>query len=85
MVTRTKTRFDEQVDNWVGEAVTNGARSLDEIVCALPSVYPTVVAASIIRLQLRQFIEPTFGGRLSSAIRDKVRGKRPTAPRVVWG
>ena len=77
MEIKTKTRFDQQVDNWVGEAVTNGARSLDEVVCALPGVYPTVVAASIRRLQLGQFIESTFGGRLNHSIPEKVRDARP--------
>ncbi len=66
MEMKTNISFESQVDNWVGEAVTNGARSLDEIICALPGVYPTVAAASVIRLKLQQFIEPAFGGRMST-------------------
>jgi hypothetical protein len=50
MSSMANTRFETTVDQWIIQAVTAGAASFDELLVALPSVYPTVIPAALDRL-----------------------------------
>lgn len=48
--------FERQVDRWVAGEIRRGAPTFDDLLCALPGVYPTSVADSIIRLRNAEVI-----------------------------
>src|SRR5215207_7483846 len=43
-------RFEAAVDQWILQALAAGAASFDELLVALPGVYPTLVRAALDRL-----------------------------------
>lgn len=53
IASRRRSRFIQQVDGWVLDAVDSGASSFDEILISLPGVYPTDLIRSVERLRSR--------------------------------
>lgn len=48
---RSASAYQRQVDRWVAAEIQRGVSTFDDLLCALPGVYPTHVAASIDRLR----------------------------------
>ena len=48
---RSASAYQRQVDQWLTTEITNGASTFDDLLCALPGVYPTYVADRIDQLR----------------------------------
>ena len=48
---RSASSYQRQIDNWVYAQILEGVSTFDDLLCALPGVYPTHVADSIARLR----------------------------------
>jgi hypothetical protein len=56
-IIKTETQiFEDSVDSWVLEAIARGVSTFDQLIAALPSVYPSVVLSSLQRLTSTQKI-----------------------------
>jgi hypothetical protein len=76
---RSVSAFQRQIDRWVAAEIHRGASSFDELLCALPGVYPTLVAASVDRLRQRNVISNSQHSKATRR-RANERSQRSTIP-----
>lgn len=53
---RSTAAYQRQVDKWVSAEIQKGVSTFDDLLCALPGVYPTHVADSVSRLRAANII-----------------------------
>ena len=82
---RSASAYWRQVDRWVAAQVEQGVSTFDELLCSLPSVYPTQVAESLLRLRQSGAISKTqhrrgMSRRIEEEVHHRFSGSRPLPP-----